>query len=107
MRVVLLMVRVSLSACMSKYKQYQVTDIYISYSQTLSRPVNDEILTDLLENSIFAWRCRSKFDIKLINKVKKKIKDNVLIEKGYQHNGCHTNVQGKRLFSVLSKTDNK
>lgn len=54
MRVVLLMDRVSLSVRMSKYKQYHVTDIYISYSQTLSRPVNDEILTDLLENSIFA-----------------------------------------------------
>lgn len=54
MRVVLLMDRVSLSVRMSKYNQYQVTDIYISYSQTLSRPVNDEILTDLLENSIFA-----------------------------------------------------
>lgn len=107
MRVILLMDRVSLSVRMSKYKQYHVMDIYISYSQTLSRPVNDEILTDLLENSIFAWRCRSKFDIKLINKAKKKIKDNVLIEKGYQHNGYHTNVQGKRLFSVLSKTDNK
>ena len=54
MCVILLMDRVSLSVRMSKYKQYHVTDIYISYSQTLSRPVNDEILTDLLENSIFA-----------------------------------------------------
>lgn len=55
MRVILLMDRVSLiSVRMSKYKQYHVMDIYISYSQTLSRPVNDEILTDLLENSIFA-----------------------------------------------------